>query len=57
MKELSKSELGLIMGGSTEDWCKAVKTIVSNIENHGNLPTTVLFMILTKSTIRFANSY
>lgn len=39
MKELSKSELGLIMGGSTEDWCKAVKTIVSNIENHGNLPT------------------
>lgn len=39
MKELSKSELAQIMGGSTEDWCKAIETIVGNIENHGNLPT------------------
>lgn len=39
MKELSKSELALIMGGSTEEWCKAIETIVGNIENHGNLPT------------------
>lgn len=38
MKELSKSELAQIMGGSVEQWCKDVKTIVSNPENLQNLP-------------------
>lgn len=39
MKELSKSELAQIMGGSTEEWCKAIETIVGNVDNHKYLPT------------------
>lgn len=38
MRELSKNELAQIMGGSTEDWCKAIETIVGNVDNHPNLP-------------------